>query len=83
MAQTAAIKATTEAVRLIQAIRRVAAIAYSIRVTPSSNSNTFRTAAAFIRAASSSVNAMLSRAARSPAFKLCCARLFACSDQAP
>jgi hypothetical protein len=47
-----------------------------------SSSNALRTAAPFIRAASSSNNAMLSRAASNAAFKLCCASPFACSDQA-
>jgi hypothetical protein len=53
MAQTAAVRATTEATRLSQAIRRPAAKACSIRATPSSNA--LRTAAAFMRAASSAV----------------------------
>ena len=78
MAQTAAMKATAEAARLSQAIRRLASIVSSIRVIPSSNA--LRTAAPFILAASSSINAVLSRDARIPALKLCCASPFACSD---
>ena len=56
MAQTAAMKATTEAARLIQAIRRLATNDFSIRIAPSSNA--LRTADPFIRAASSSNNAV-------------------------